>query len=435
MATLALWSAAWVLIGQQLRRSDAFAKVVSAKSGPIALARVPGGVARRVTTSPAMMIQEVVWSSDSRYVLYTATPELSLGKIMRVSSASGNPFDVSGNNERMQREMLQMMAPQVRYCDLRTRDSGQIVGTWPPHLHPLGDLSVSPDGRYLALTLADYSQINSVEEQFEAQREVYVVPLRKDFRLGEPRHIGQATQFHWLPDSRRLLYLRDSGPQAGTYVASVDGGKARLLDTEHTEYRLRGIAADQTVAYCTFSRKGRNLLGQGWALRHLDLRSGRFRDVPLRNGPSQLRPLRRGEAPFVHRPDGDEGPTQIAAVDFATGQVRWLRRDLKGRFWGAERLLGGRALLLATSSASETGDTQTQFAVLSLQDGKVRLFPPLRLPGHAPEKWWVSPDGLAVALQSSGMKMTGLDPFSMLRETLWVAKLTDARALLSGQGQ
>lgn len=432
---LALWVAAWVLIGHQLRSSEAFAKVVSARGGPITLSRVPGGIARRITAGPVMMVQDVAWSHDSRYLLYTAAPEFSLGKIIRVSSSSANPFDIKGNNERMQREMLQMMAPRLYYYDVESGAAGQLVGTWPPHMHPLGSLSLSPDGRYLALTLADYSQMSTMEDQFETPHDLYIVPVATDLRLGEPLRVGPASQFCWLPDSKCLLYLQDSGPQSGTYLASATGGKPRLLDKEHTEYRLWGIAADQTVAYCMFGREEPNVIGHWWSLRHLDLRAGRFRDVQLRESSVRLGPLRRSEAPFVKRLDDDDGPTALAAVDFATGQVRWLRRDLKQRFWGVEPLLGGQALLLATSSQGDGGESQTQFAVLSLQDGKMRLFPRPGLPERPPENWWTSPDGTVMALQSSAGKMTGLNPFSMLRETLWVAKLTDTRALLSGSGR
>lgn len=430
---MALWVAAWVMIGQQLRRSDAFTKLVAARGGPITLARVPGGIARQVNTGPVMMIQDVAWSQDSRYLLFTAVPEFSLGKMMRVSSSGGNPFDIEGNNKRMQREMLRMMAPRLNCYDLKDMVARQLAAThWPPNLHPQGKLSLSPDGRYLALKLVDYSQLSSMEDQFKAAGQLYVVPMGKDLRLGEPQYIGQASQFHWLPDSRRLLYLQDSGPQSGTYLTSVTGGKTRRLGTKHADYRLWAVAADQPVAYCLFGSKDRNPVGKSWALRHLDLRTGEFRDVPLRDGPERLGPLKPSEEPFVTQAEGDGEPSQIAAVDFATGQVRWLRRDLNGRYLRAQRLLGGQALLLTTSSPGNGGDSQAQFAVLSLHDGKVRLFPQPGLPERPPESWWTSPDGTVLALQSSARKMAGLDPFSMLRGTLWVARLTDTRALLSG---
>ena len=182
-----------------------------AKSGPITLARVPGGVARRVSPEALMMIQEVTWSPDSRTVLYAAAPELTLGKIMRASSGSTNPFDVQGNNQRVQREMMQMMAPQLHFYDLQRGVAGRLQTTWAPNLRPMGRMRLSPDGKYLALVLVDYGQISTVEEQFEAEGELHVAPVGPDMKLGQPVRLAPASQFHWLPDSQGLLYLQGLG--------------------------------------------------------------------------------------------------------------------------------------------------------------------------------------------------------------------------------
>jgi len=434
--TLALWSASWVMIGRQMRRSDAFQTMVPATGGPITLARAPGGIARRVTTESVMLIQEVTWSSDSHYLLYLATPELGFGKIMKVSQTSSNPFDIKGNNERMQREMLRMMAPRLQYYDLRTGVAGHLEGTWPPAMYPAGGFALSRDGKYIALVLADYSQINSIEDQSEVPGELYVAPVGQDFVLGQVTHIGTAEQFVWLPDNQRLLYVQESGSQPGTYITNVPDGKPRLLNKVHGYNRPWGGNREQTVAYCTFYQDSPNLVGRQWSLRHLDLRTGKFREVPLKDGPVKLGPLGRSELPVVRQPEDRGESTRIAAVDFATGQIRWLRRDLKQNVHDAHPILGGRALLVKVlaSPGNDDDSSPRQFAVLSLSDGKLRPCSQPRLPQGAPTNWYVSPDGMAVALSAASGRMTGLNPFTALRETLWVARLTDTAALLTGPG-
>ena len=448
LLALALWAAIWVLGARQLRSTGALEKVVRVPGGDISLVRVPGGVARRIGHDAAMVIQDVSWSRDGRYLLYAAVPQINMGKVMRVSMAnSGNPFQVRGNQERMQREVMRLIAPRLHLYDLRTGQDQELRGDWPANLSPTGDARLSPDNRLIALELAEFTEPEQMDGAI-ARPELYVATLAPEGRLTDLKRLAAGSLIAWTADSQGLLYQDAKGERKGTYLVKPDGAKPRRVTPELLGFAARTLSPDGRFVYVRFSAEKPNVLGGEFRITRLDLLTGKQRDIPLRDGPVGLGAIGPGEmlltvdrAPRTRSaspPAGSERtPTRldVGAVDLRTGQMRWVRKGLVG-MWTQDRrpLLDGRVIALVRDRNGEA-DADRELLFLSALDGKVRRRATPLLPNRPADDRWLSPDGRQIVLASHPVRLSGLDPMSLARQILWLADLNRPEDLLTGPGE
>jgi hypothetical protein len=448
VVALAVWAAIWVFSARQLRQSGVLDRTVSVPGGDISLVRVPGGVARRLGTAGSMMVQDVTWSRDDRYLVYAAVPEMDMGKLMQTSMAnSGNPFAIRQNQARMQREVMQAMAPRLHLYDLRSGQDQELRGDWPANLSPTGEALLSPDNRLIALELGEFSDPEQMGRPME-RLELYVATLAPEGRLTDLKRLAAGSLVAWMADSRGLLYQDVKGAGKGTYLVKPDGAKPRRLTPELLAFSAQALSRDGRSVYARLSSGEPNALGGRFRITRLDLQTGQQHDIPLRDGPVRLGAIGPGEMLLTVNRSGrersapppaesDRTPTRldVGALDLQTGQTRWIRKGLVG-VWEQDRrpLLDGRVIALVPNRRNEA-DTGSELLLLSALDGKVRRRAAPLLPDRPAEGRWLSRDGRQIVYSSRPVKLTGLNPMSLARETLWLADLNHPEDLLTGPGE
>lgn len=435
VVALALWAVLWVAAARQLRTTGALDRLVSAPPAHLTLANVTGGTARRISPDGLMMTREVSWSADGRYLLYAASPEFDMAEVFALGFKA-NPFNPQQNAQRMQRQMMEMMAPQLHLYDLRTHQDKLLTADWPKGLMPFGEVALSPDGRRIALALTDYSNLQKDTDLEYLPTTLYHGHLTAEGKVEGLSSLGSGSTPQWSPTGRWLLF-RSAGQgksKGGLYV--VDQGKPRLL--YQGEPSIWGWRADEAVAYCRVHGDKPNALGRKWQLVHLAVPSGKTTVVPVKPGPTKLGVMAPTECllNISRYADKAASTVDLAAMDLRDGRVRWLRQGLKFGYGRAEMAFRGQvAVLRRTEPTPETERTSAYPAYFSLRDGKLRGQPLPKATVGRCANWWLSPDGQRLVLSSYPDQLAGLNPFSLLRETLWLVEYTRPQELLTGPGE
>lgn len=436
VVAVALWAVLWIAVSRQLATTGLLDHWVTAPPASLSLAEVTGGVARRISPDGLMMTRDVSWSADGRYLLYAASPQFDMAEVFSLGFKA-NPFNPQQNAKHMQRRMMEMMAPQLHLYDLRTHQDKLLTADWPQGLMPYGDAAISPDGRRIAVTLTDYSNLQEDTNIEYLPTTLYLGRLTAESKVEALTSLGSGSTPQWSSSGRWLLF-RSAGEgkdKGGLYV--VDKGKPRLL--YHGEPSIWGWNESETVAYCRVYGDKPNALGRKWQLVHVSVPSGKTTTLPVKPGAAKLGPMRPFECVLNISRESSAGKTStvdLAAMDLRDGRVRWLRQGLTFGHGRTGAILGGQAAVLRRPEIQEKTERNSAYPMyLSLRDGKLRGQPlPSATVGRCGQ-WWLSPDGRRLVFSSYPDQLTGLNPFSLLRETLWLVEYTRPQELLSGPGQ
>jgi len=337
------------------------------------LERVPGGIVRRELTGGQWLeVSSLAWRGDDS-LTYTVIAMPRMSEMMGAAMSVGmTPY---GDQDEMRRRSAKMagafLSAPVREYDFRNRVDQELVSVPENAFVGLRGLAWSPDGSQLAIAIIPPEHITDTEHT--SQDDVlYVMSVGAS---GGWRKLTSGWWAEWSPDGEWIAFRRDGGKdEKGYYVIRSDGFGERRVGG-----KIWGWTSKDERCVSVY---GRRCLDEEkgefpWELCHVNLADGATRQVEAHAEVERLGPLSPTERGFARRPEAEDGEdvTWVGAIEPADGSVRWLSKNLRGRWFVRAEILDGKALLMNGTSGEEMD--KDHLAVFSTIDGRLRVLPGL----------------------------------------------------------
>ncbi len=205
----------------------------------------------------------------------------------------------------------------------------------------------------------------------------------------------------WSPDDEYIGFAeKDMGNWSAIHYLPASGGEPRSVAGACSVYRWGASEAQRHSLYLVNGVDGAGGLTELTVTR-VAVGDTAPRSIPVRDVGVKAGLLNEKEIPVTRPPKGYVRTltTAVGALDYETGELRWVTKDASGFWLPFAETLGGKAILLC--AVGQIAGETARNAIVSTATGHLTSVPGL---DELPRQSWraISPGGGRVAIEDGG---------------------------------